>query len=68
MKELKRIFTVVLMAAILSFTAFNQMTAFGQKGNDNNRPPKEQPRVKEKEKPPPSNTNNSQNNNNRRKP
>ena len=66
MKKLKQIFRVVLMAVILSFTAFTQVTAFGQK-NDN-RPPKEQPRVKEKEKPPPSNTNNSQNNNDRRKP
>jgi len=66
MKELRRIFMVVLMAAILSIPAFTQMTAFGQK-NDN-RPPKEQPKVKEKDKPPPSNSNNSQGNNNRRKP
>lgn len=65
MKELKRILMVVLMAAILSVAAFTQMTAFGQK-NDN-RPPKEQPKVKEKEKPPPSNDN-SQSNTNRRKP
>jgi len=54
------------MAAILSIPAFTQMTAFGQK-NDN-RPPKETPKVKEKDKPPPSNSNNSQGNNNRRKP
>ena len=66
MKKLKRIFTVVLMAVILSFTAFTQVTAFGQK-NDN-RPPKEQPKVKEREKPPPSNSNNNQHNDNRRKP
>ena len=65
MKELRRIFTVVLMAAILSIPAFTQMTAFGQK-NDN-RPPKEREKVKEPNKPPPSNSN-SQNNTNRRKP
>jgi len=66
MKELRRIFTVVVMAATLSIPAFTQMTAFGQK-NDN-RPPKEREKVKEPNKPPPSNSNNSQGNNNRRKP
>lgn len=66
MKELKRILMVVLMAASLSVPAFTPMTAFGQK-NDN-RPPKEQPKVKEKDKPPPSNSNNSQGNSNRKKP
>jgi hypothetical protein len=66
MKQLKRIFTVVVMAATLSIHAFTPMTAFGQK-NDN-RPPKEREKVKEPNKPPPSNSNNSQGNNNRRKP
>ncbi len=61
MKELRRILTVVIMAAMLCVPAFIGGTAFGQK-NDN-RPPKEKPQVKEKEKPPPSNSNT-----NRRKP
>ena len=56
MKELKRILTVVFMAAILSVTALCPASAFGQKGNSN-RPPKEQPKIKEKDKPPPSNSN-----------
>jgi hypothetical protein len=66
MKELKRILTVILMAAVLSLSALSQMTAFGQKGNDN-RPPKERPPIKEQPKPPPSN-NNSGGNSNRKKP
>ncbi len=42
--------------------------AFAQKGSNDNRPPKETPRVvdKEKDKPPPSNSN--QNSNKPRKP
>ena len=58
MRELKRILTMVVMAAILSVTALTHVTALAQKGNDN-RPPKEQPKIKEKdkEKPPPSNGN-----------
>jgi hypothetical protein len=56
MKEMKRILTVVLMAAVLSLSALGQATVFGQKGNDN-RPPKETPKIKEKDKPPPSNSN-----------
>jgi hypothetical protein len=61
MKELKQILVAVLMGLMLS------VGALAQKGNDN-RPPKEQPKVvdKEKEKPPPSN--NNQNNNRRGKP
>lgn len=66
MKELKRILTVILMAGVLSLSALCQVTAFGQKGNDN-RPPKEQPKIKEQPKPPPSN-NNSGGNSNRKKP
>jgi len=59
MKELRRILTVVLIGMMVS------VGAFAQKGNDN-RPPKEQPRVvdKDKEKPPPNN--NQSNNSNRR--
>lgn len=56
MMELKRILTVILLAAVLSLSALSQATAFGQKGN-NNRPPKEQPKIKEQPKPPPSNNN-----------
>ncbi len=66
MRVLTRILTVTLMAAILSVTASTAFTALGQK-NDN-RPPKEQPKVKEKEKPPPSNSNSGQGNSNRKKP
>jgi len=52
MKELRRILMVVLIGMMVS------VGAFAQKGNDN-RPPKEQPRVvdKDKEKPPPRNDN-----------
>ena len=56
---------VMLMAAILCVVAPSQMV-LGQKGNDN-RPPKEQPKIKEKDKPPPSNSN-SGGNSNRKKP
>lgn len=66
MKELKRILTVILMAAVLSLSILSQVTAFGQKGNDN-RPPKDRPPIKEQPKPPPSN-NNSGGNSNRKKP
>lgn len=65
MKELKRILTVILMAAVFSLGSLSQPAAFAQKGNDN-RPPKEQPKIKEQPKPPPSN--NNQGNNNRKKP
>lgn len=67
MKELKRILTVILMAAALSVTALPQVTAFGQKGNDN-RPPKEPSKIKEKDKPPPSNSNSQGNSNRHGKP
>jgi hypothetical protein len=60
MMEMKRILTVVLMAAVLSLSALGQATVFGQKGNDN-RPPKETPKIKEKDKPPPGNSNNQGN-------
>jgi hypothetical protein len=62
MKDLRRILVAVLMGTTIS------VGAFAQKGNDN-RPPKETPRVvdkEKKEKPPPSN--NNQNNNRRDKP
>lgn len=65
MKAIKHILTMVLMASILCAAAVTQAPVFGQKSNDN-RPPKEQPKIKEKDKPPPSN-NNSQGNSNRGK-
>ena len=60
MKKLRLILVAVLMGTMLS------ISGFAQKGNDN-RPPKEQPRVvdKEKTKPPPKE---NQNNNKPRKP
>jgi len=60
MRELRRILMAVLMGTTISFGAFAQ--------KNDNRPPKEQPKVvdKEKEKPPPSNSN--QNSNKRGKP
>jgi hypothetical protein len=62
MRKLRQILVAVLMGAVIS------LGAFAQKGNDN-RPPKERPRVvdKEKEKPPPRN-NNQSNSNRRGKP
>lgn len=59
MKELRRILVVVLLGLMISVGAFAQ--------KNDNRPPKETPRVvdKEKDKPPPSN--NNQNNSNRPK-
>ena len=62
MRNLRRILVAVLMGATIS------VGGFAQKNNDN-RPPKEQPKVvdKEKEKPPPSNSNQS-NSNRPRKP
>ena len=60
MRELKRILVAGLIGMTISVGAFAQ--------KNDNRPPKEQPRVvdKEKEKPPPSNSN--QSNNNKKKP
>jgi hypothetical protein len=56
MKELRRILVTVLIGMMLSVGAFAQ--------KNDNRPPKETPRVvdKEKDKPPPSNSNQSNNN------
>jgi hypothetical protein len=62
MKKLRLSLVAVLMGTMLS------VGVFAQKGNDN-RPPKEQPKVVDKEKgqrPPPSN--NNQSNNKPRKP
>ena len=53
MKELKQILMVVLIGSMIS------VVGFAQKGGNDNRPPKEQPRVVEKPKPPPSNSNNN---------
>jgi hypothetical protein len=55
MRELKRILIVVLIGAMIAVGGLAQ-------GNDN-RPPKDKPRVvdKDKEKPPPSNSNSNSN-------
>ncbi len=56
MKELRRILVVVFLGLMISVGAFAQ--------KNDNRPPKETPRVvdKEKDKPPPSNNNQSNSN------
>lgn len=61
MKQLRPILTAVLVGTMISFGAF------AQKGGDDNRPPKDIPKVVEKPKPPPSN-NNQGNSNKRGKP
>ena len=61
MKELRQILVAVLIGMVISVSAFAQ--------KNDNRPPKERPKVVDKpktEKPPPSN--NNQNNNRRGKP
>ena len=65
MRKLKLILAAILIGTTISVGAFAQKN--DNRGNDN-RPPKETPRVvdKEKEKPPPSN--NNQNSNRPRKP
>ena len=60
MKKVRQILVAVLMGTMLS------VGGFAQKGNDN-RPPKEQPKVVDKEKKPPPSNNNS-NSNRPRKP
>jgi len=62
MKRLKQILVAVLIGAAIS------VGVFAQRGNDN-RPPKEQPRVvdKEKDKPPPGNNNQGNSNSNKPK-
>lgn len=59
MKDLKRILLVMLAAAMVA------VCTYGQKNGNDNRPPKENPKIIEKPKPqpPPSNSNT-----NRRKP
>jgi hypothetical protein len=61
MKYVKQLFVVVLMMAVLSLTPLGRINALGQR-NDN-RPPKDQPKVKENPKPPPRSNNNQGNNN-----
>ena len=53
MKQLR----LILMAAMIGLMA--SAGVFAQKGGNNNRPPKETPRIvdKDKEKPPPKNSN-----------
>ncbi len=60
MKLLKRILLAILMAATVAGCAF------AQKNSNDNRPPKENPKIIEKPKPPPPS--NSNNNTNRKKP
>jgi hypothetical protein len=64
MKKLKPILLAVLVAIVLATLV--TAGAFAQKNNNDNRPPKEHPKIIEKPKPPPSNTNNS--NSNKKKP
>jgi hypothetical protein len=62
MKEFRRFLVAVMLGTLIPFGAL------AQKGNDN-RPPKEQPKVVDKEKSrPPSNSNNQSNSNRPRKP
>lgn len=63
MKKLRLSLVAILMGAMLS------VSVFAQKGNDN-RPPKEQPKVVDKEKGqrPPQGNNNQSNSNKPRKP
>lgn len=61
MRELGRILMVVLLGSMIS------VVGFAQKGGNDNRPPKDNPKVVEKPKPPPSN-NNQGNSNKRGKP
>lgn len=51
MKKLRAIILAVLVGAMVP------VGAFAQKGGNDNRPPKEDGKIKEKEKPPPSNSN-----------
>lgn len=60
MKQLKRILMAMMVAAMVT------ACTFAQKNSNDNRPPKEQPKIVEKPKPPPTNTNNS--NTNKKKP
>jgi hypothetical protein len=61
MRKLRIILVAVLMGTMIS------IGAFAQKGGNDNRPPKDNPKVVEKPKPPPSN-NNQSNSNKPRKP
>ena len=60
MKVLVKMLLAVLIGSMIS------VVGFAQKGGNDNRPPKENPKVVEKPKPPPSN--NQGNSNKREKP
>jgi hypothetical protein len=60
MKQVRLILLAVMIGAMASVASSG---VFAQRGSNDNRPPKEQPKIKDKDKPPPSN-----NNSNRRKP
>jgi len=62
MKQLKRILMAILVATMVT------ACAFAQKNGNDNRPPKENPKIVERPKPPPSNTNNNSSNSNKKKP
>ena len=51
MKKLRLILMAVLIGTMVS------VGGYAQKGGNDNRPPKEDQKIKEKEKPPPSNSN-----------
>jgi len=51
MKQVRAIMLAVLVGAMVP------VGAFAQKGGNDNRPPKDNPKIVEKEKPPPSNSN-----------
>jgi len=53
---------LILMVAVIG--GMSSVGAFAQRGGNDNRPPKEDQKVKERDKTPPSNSNNS----NRRHP
>jgi hypothetical protein len=62
MKKLLTFLIATILAMILS------IAGFAQKHGDDNRPPKEKPKVVERPKPPPNNNGGNQNNNKRGRP
>jgi len=63
MKKLKRILLGMLMGILVAMVV--AAGAFAQKNSNDNRPPKENPKIVERPRPPPSNSNE---NSNRKKP
>ena len=54
MKKVRAIMLAVLLVMVGTMVPAG---AFAQKGGNDNRPPKEDEKIKERDKPPPSNTN-----------